>query len=147
MNKEKTTILIIEANQFILGLYTAKFSINNKFKIYTAKTLEQALAIYLKTKIKVIIIGTSLIKKHNKNILSEFSQKAAKDAVPLIVAGNIDLPSEFRFLKGGMFSFVDMMRDNIQELEAEVKRAIEFHCTLTKISVRPELPDFSKKTA
>jgi len=132
MNKQKTTILIVEANQFILGLYSAKFSVNDKFIIYALRDLEQARIIYSKTKIKVIIIGTSLIKKHNENILSEFSQKAAKDRVPVIVAGNIDLPGEFRFLKGGMFSFVDMMRDNIQELEAEVKRAANFRSGISK---------------
>ncbi|MFH1254949.1 MAG: response regulator [bacterium] len=93
MAKEKIKILLVEDDSFLIGMYAAKFEIEN-FKVIMADGGERAVRLALKEAPDIILLDILLPGMNGFDVLSQLkSEKITKD-IPVILLTNLSQRDE-----------------------------------------------------
>lgn len=93
MPKEKIKILLVEDDSFLIGMYAAKFEIEN-FKVITADGGEKAVRIALKEAPDIILLDILLPGMNGFDVLSLLKADKTTKNIPVILLTNLSQKDE-----------------------------------------------------
>lgn len=91
--KDKIKILLVEDDSFLLGMYAAKFAMED-FKVITAEDGEKAVRVALKELPDIILLDIILPKLNGFEVLKLLNNKAATKKIPVVLLTNLSQKDE-----------------------------------------------------
>lgn len=93
MTKEKTKILLVEDDSFLLGMYATKFELEG-FQVIVAEDGEKAVRVALKELPDIILLDIILPKLNGFEVLKQLKAEAATAKTPVILLTNLSQRDE-----------------------------------------------------
>ena len=93
MPKEKTKILLVEDDSFLLGMYATKFEMEG-FKVIMAEDGEKAVRLALKELPDIILLDIILPKVNGFEVLRQVKAAPATANIPVLLLTNLSQKDE-----------------------------------------------------
>lgn len=93
MPKDKTKILLVEDDSFLLGIYAAKLEIDN-FKVFTTEDGEKALRLAAKELPDIVLLDIILPKLSGFEVLKRLKAEPETAKIPVILLTNLSQREE-----------------------------------------------------
>ncbi len=93
MSNQKTKILLIEDDPFLLSMYATKFESEN-FKVIIAEDGEKGLKLAAREMPSIILLDILLPKMDGFEVLKELKSNKATDHIPVILLTNLSQQNE-----------------------------------------------------
>lgn len=91
--EEKTKILLVEDDSFLLGMYAAKLELDG-FKVIMAEDGEKAIRVALKELPAIILLDIILPKLNGFEVLKQLKQEPTTAKIPVILLTNLSQRNE-----------------------------------------------------
>ena len=92
-NKQRTKILIVEDDQFLITMYAAKFEHDN-FKVLVAEDGEKGWELIIKEKPDIILLDVLLPKINGFELLKKIKSKKDISNIPVLLLTNLNQKDE-----------------------------------------------------
>ncbi len=120
------TLLLIEDNQIIQRVYSAKFTAEG-FNVLTVSDGKEAIALALKSKPDVIILDTTLPKISGFDLLQEFQEDPSLNNIPVFMSSNKSWPDDVeRALMLGARNFFSKGSTELCDIVAQIRQECGF---------------------
>lgn len=124
MPKEKITILLVEDDSFLLGIYAAKLAKEN-FKVIIAEDGEKAARLALKELPDVILLDIMLPGLNGFEVLKRLKAEAATARIPIILLTNLSRREDIeRGLKMGAKDYLIKAHFMPSEVVEKIKKSL-----------------------
>lgn len=124
MPKEKTKILLVEDDSFLLGLYATKFELDG-FKVMMAEDGEKAIRVALKERPDIILLDIILPKLSGFEVLKRLKQEPTTAKIPVILLTNLSQRNEIeQGLKMGAEDYLIKAHFMPSEVVEKIKKVL-----------------------
>lgn len=125
MPKEKTKILLVEDDSFLLSMYATKFESEN-FKVTTAEDGEKAVRAVQKESPDIILLDIILPKLSGFEVLKQLKADAKTAKIPVILLTNLSQRDEVeRGLKMGAEDYLIKAHFMPSEVVEKIKKVLQ----------------------
>ena len=124
MPKEKTKILLVEDDTFLLGMYATKFELED-FKVIMAEDGEKAVRAAAKELPDIILLDIILPKLSGFEVLKQIKAQAATAKIPVILLTNLSQRDEIeQGLKMGAEDYLIKAHFMPSEVVEKIKKVL-----------------------
>ena len=124
MPKEKTKILLVEDDSFLLGMYATKFELEG-FQVIVAEDGEKAVRMALKELPDVVLLDIILPKLNGFDVLKQLKAEATTAKIPVILLTNLSQRDEIeRGLKMGAEDYLIKAHFMPSEVVEKIKKIL-----------------------
>ncbi len=124
MAKEKIKILLVEDDSFLIGMYAAKFEIEN-FKVIMADGGEKAVRLALKEAPDIILLDILLPGMNGFDVLSRLKSEKITKNIPVILLTNLSQRDEIeKGLRMGAEDYLIKAHFMPSEVVDKIKKAL-----------------------
>ena len=124
MTQDKIKILLVEDDSFLLGMYAAKFELEN-FKVIMAKDGEKAIRLAIKEAPDIILLDIILPKINGFEVLRQLKTNSETARIPVILLSNLSQKDEIeQGLKMGAKDYLIKAHFMPSEVVDKIKKAL-----------------------